>query len=396
MKNGTRPRTRRPGPGPAGRRTRRGPPGRCWRGSRCRPCCGRSAGSGPARWPSKVGPTTARAPGGPRRHGRERNARTASGWRGRAYPRASLSLDLWRAPPGAPVRAPRWARAPGSGGPGDHWARQMPRPSRVRLAASRSARPLRARFSAIPASWRASGSASGAMAPGRARRAGYRSPRRRARRRQTAPYRSERLPTASPRRRSSCVPARGTPRPREPSRVRSPAAKCTQLPTRGPPVLPCSSAEPPPVFLSGTVGQLKGQIAGLPAARPNHQLGLSAWTQSAGKTDDFGPGNGRRSPGVRLRATVFSNLDGLFAFHVSAEDGANLPAELGGGLDEQHLLELGPLPVVRAPDRRGHGREPASLQPAPGRTAVQQLDTCPPAGQCLGGALRTDAVDVDL
>src|SRR5262249_29947510 len=42
-----------------------------------------------------------------------------------------------------------------------------------------------------------------------------------------------------------------------------------------------------------------------------------------------------------LRAAVFSNLDGLFASHVSAEDAVYLAAELGGGLDEQDLLELG-------------------------------------------------------
>src|SRR5205809_6405401 len=42
-----------------------------------------------------------------------------------------------------------------------------------------------------------------------------------------------------------------------------------------------------------------------------------------------------------LRAAVFSNLDGLFAFHCSAEDAAYLTPELGGGLDEQDLLELG-------------------------------------------------------
>jgi hypothetical protein len=42
-----------------------------------------------------------------------------------------------------------------------------------------------------------------------------------------------------------------------------------------------------------------------------------------------------------LRAAVFSNLDGLFAFHCSAEDAAYLAPELGGGLDEQDLLELG-------------------------------------------------------
>jgi Type IV secretory system Conjugative DNA transfer len=42
-----------------------------------------------------------------------------------------------------------------------------------------------------------------------------------------------------------------------------------------------------------------------------------------------------------LRASVFSNLDGLFAFHVSAEDARYLAEELGGGLDAQDLLELG-------------------------------------------------------
>jgi hypothetical protein len=33
-----------------------------------------------------------------------------------------------------------------------------------------------------------------------------------------------------------------------------------------------------------------------------------------------------------LRASVFSNLDGLFAFHTSADDAAYLAEELGGGL----------------------------------------------------------------
>jgi hypothetical protein len=42
-----------------------------------------------------------------------------------------------------------------------------------------------------------------------------------------------------------------------------------------------------------------------------------------------------------LRAAVFSNLDGLFAFHTSAEDASYLADELGGGLDAQDLLELG-------------------------------------------------------
>jgi len=42
-----------------------------------------------------------------------------------------------------------------------------------------------------------------------------------------------------------------------------------------------------------------------------------------------------------LRAAVFSNLDGLFAFHTSAEDAEFLAEELGGGLNKQDLLELG-------------------------------------------------------
>src|SRR5205085_6081704 len=45
--------------------------------------------------------------------------------------------------------------------------------------------------------------------------------------------------------------------------------------------------------------------------------------------------------GRDLRAAVFSNLDGLFAFHTSAEDARYLAPELGGGLDEQDVLELG-------------------------------------------------------
>jgi hypothetical protein len=42
-----------------------------------------------------------------------------------------------------------------------------------------------------------------------------------------------------------------------------------------------------------------------------------------------------------LRAAVFSNLDGLFAFHTSAEDATYLVDELGGDLDAQDLLEMG-------------------------------------------------------
>jgi hypothetical protein len=42
-----------------------------------------------------------------------------------------------------------------------------------------------------------------------------------------------------------------------------------------------------------------------------------------------------------LRATVFSNLDGLFAFHTSAEDARYLVPELGGEVDQTDLVGLG-------------------------------------------------------
>lgn len=42
-----------------------------------------------------------------------------------------------------------------------------------------------------------------------------------------------------------------------------------------------------------------------------------------------------------LRATVFANLDGVFAFHCSAEDARYLVNELGEDVDEQDLVSLG-------------------------------------------------------
>jgi hypothetical protein len=48
-----------------------------------------------------------------------------------------------------------------------------------------------------------------------------------------------------------------------------------------------------------------------------------------------------REEGAGLRATVFANLDGLFAFNCSAEDAEYLVPELGGAIDEQDLMELG-------------------------------------------------------
>jgi hypothetical protein len=70
-----------------------------------------------------------------------------------------------------------------------------------------------------------------------------------------------------------------------------------------------------------------------------------------------------------LRASVFSNLDGLFAFHTSAEDAAYIAEELGGGLDAQDLLELGHYQAyARLTDVRTGERLPAfsvQLDPPP-------------------------------
>jgi hypothetical protein len=70
-----------------------------------------------------------------------------------------------------------------------------------------------------------------------------------------------------------------------------------------------------------------------------------------------------------LRASVFSNLDGLFAYHCSAEDARYLAEELGGGLDEQDLLELGQYHCyARVTDVRTGERLPAfsvHLEPPP-------------------------------
>ena len=59
-------------------------------------------------------------------------------------------------------------------------------------------------------------------------------------------------------------------------------------------------------------------------------------TQSLARLLAIGQEEGRG-----LRATVFANLDGLFAFNCSAEDAEYLVAELGGAVDEQDLVELG-------------------------------------------------------
>jgi hypothetical protein len=71
-----------------------------------------------------------------------------------------------------------------------------------------------------------------------------------------------------------------------------------------------------------------------------------------------------------LRAAVFSNLDGLFAFHTSAEDAEYLAEELGGGLDKQDLLELG---HYQCYGRRQPGSGTATLRSRPICISTSQL-----------------------
>ncbi|MDQ3699620.1 MAG: hypothetical protein M3442_01725 [Chloroflexota bacterium] len=80
-----------------------------------------------------------------------------------------------------------------------------------------------------------------------------------------------------------------------------------------------------------------------------------------------------------LRSTLFSNLDGLFAFHTSAEDARYLIAELGEGIDEQDLLELGEYRCYAKLSARGERLPVFSVR----------LDPPPPSDGALAGALAT-------
>jgi hypothetical protein len=97
-----------------------------------------------------------------------------------------------------------------------------------------------------------------------------------------------------------------------------------------------------------------------------------------------------------LRAAVFSNLDGLFAFHTSAEDAEYLEPELGGGLDAQDVLELGHYQCyARITDARTGERLPAfSVQ----LEAPPMGDPNQAAGLARASAEKygRDAIDVEL
>jgi hypothetical protein len=69
---------------------------------------------------------------------------------------------------------------------------------------------------------------------------------------------------------------------------------------------------------------------------PKYGASLVLATQSLGRVEALDRAHGRA-----LRSTLFANLDGLFAFHTSAEDARYLVHELGGAVDEQDLVALG-------------------------------------------------------
>ena len=97
-----------------------------------------------------------------------------------------------------------------------------------------------------------------------------------------------------------------------------------------------------------------------------------------------------------LRASLFSNLDGLFAFHTSAEDAAYLAEELGGGLDAQDLLELGHYRCyARLTDVRTGERLPAfsvDLEPPPEGNELLAWRLARLSAEYCG----RDALDVEL
>jgi len=97
-----------------------------------------------------------------------------------------------------------------------------------------------------------------------------------------------------------------------------------------------------------------------------------------------------------LRASVFSNLDGLFAFHTSAEDATYLAEELGGGLDAQDLLELGHYQCyARITDVHTGERLPAfSVQLEPPPAGSEQLATR--LARLSAEHYGRDALDVEL
>ena len=82
-----------------------------------------------------------------------------------------------------------------------------------------------------------------------------------------------------------------------------------------------------------------------------------------------------------LQATVFANVDGLFVFNVSAADARALAPELGGGIDEQDVLELG--------EHRCYVRLSAAGERLPAFSV--HLDAPPASDEVLARQLATES-----
>jgi len=86
-----------------------------------------------------------------------------------------------------------------------------------------------------------------------------------------------------------------------------------------------------------------------------------------------------------LRATLFANLDGLFAFQVSAEDARYLTPELGGEVDEEDLTNLADYQCYARLSVNGERVPPFSVN----------LDPPPPSDERLANELATTSARRD-
>jgi hypothetical protein len=102
-----------------------------------------------------------------------------------------------------------------------------------------------------------------------------------------------------------------------------------------------------------------------------------------------------RDDGRGLRATVFANLDGLFAFNCSAEDATYLVPELGGALDEQDLVELGEHQCYVRLSSRGQRLPTFSvkLDPPPRTDRQQTTDLAAASAERYGRAVALVEAD---
>jgi hypothetical protein len=105
-----------------------------------------------------------------------------------------------------------------------------------------------------------------------------------------------------------------------------------------------------------------------------------------------------RQHGRGLRPVLFSNLDGLFAFHTSAEDARYLVRELGGGIEEDDLCELGEYRCYARLSARGERLPVFSvrLDPPPPSDPAQAADLAAASAARHGRPVAEVEHDLDL